>query len=776
MKLTVKCILDVSMIKQDTAVAKELLAEKEPLRVALVRNQTVLVSEAVAIPNQASLAQLVVNISIDYPCDEVPGLYLTIGKNLAEDIFLNVEPMKIWVGPERFKKGVADLSREKIGLPLHVIRRWLLLCREYTITGRVVKRVQRWDPIEQMYVPCDEPVPGAKVEAFDVDCWWFWFKRDLAGTAVTNPDGTFEISFRWCCLLWLPFPRRRWVIDPDLLKQITEAVRPHVGPIPPEILKSPVEFERFLGVSPRGGAGGIASRASEVHVSTTCAKRAVGEPRAASFGKTVSPLSRELAVKPLETGSLVEKIRPLLPRLPCWPFRARDCTPDIVFRVTQECDEEIRVIYDEGPFQARWNIPTNLNVTLLADESSCSLPVCEEPPVGDCLKFMWVNCIGVEDIGTAAGSPDLRGYANPGDSDNPFAGEISIKGRFGAGSTVDYFKVEYAHDAGPFQDLPEEALRSFDRRYWAPPPGSPLGTLATWNKVVFKPDVIDGKVVYKTLRKAEQENPLPAGWPWGYLWNDAITLFRWNSAGLDGDGLYTLRLTGYRWDAGAGKLVDAQIMRTCDITTAPEEKVMVRVDNREKDDPVYRVNEDRPCGSGTIHLCTYEPDCDFRQVVLVRKGEDDMVIGPCDIVELTDNDYIVIHFTAKVPANTQDGHLLAYRMYAHWGEDLMFNAVNAGDPSITLEPDSDLLVGPTYGDTLAGPQMTHRLGLAPTDPEHDRPYWFGGNFKTTIKGSKFTTCAYTLSLRVWKRTIEGCTDPAHVHVNWCSYSFTIKKV
>jgi len=31
-------------------------------------------------------------------------------------------------------------------------------------------------------------------------------------------------------------------------------------------------------------------------------------------------------------------------------------------------------------------------------------------------------------------------------------------------------------------------------------------------------------------------------------------------------------------------------------------------------------------------------------------------------------------------------------------------------------------------------------------------------------------------LHVWKRTIVGCQEPYYVHANWCSYSFTIKKV
>lgn len=777
MKLTMKCMLDLSMLNQDPETAKALLAEKEPLKAALVRNQMVLVSQAISLKRQTDLTKVALSLAVDYPCDEVPGLYLTIGKNLPDEIFLSAEPLKIWISPEKFRDGVADLTKEQVTLPVHLFKRWLLLCREYTITGRVVKRVQRWDPIEQMYVPCDEPVPGAKVEAFDVDCWWFWVKRDLAGSATTNPDGTFEITFRWCCLLWLPILKPRWVIDPELLRQIVEAIKPHIGPIPPEILKSPVAFEQFLGISEQMTATAASPQVTEIRTST-CAKKAMPISRSTTAELSLAAIRKPVAAQTIKADKIIDKIRPLLPLLPCWPFRAKDCTPDIVLRVTQECEGEVNIIYDETPFQTRWNIPTHLNVTLMANEKACAIPVCEEPPAGNCLKFMWVNCTTVQNIGTSAGPPDLRGYANPGSTDNPFCGSIYVKGKFGAGSAVDYFKVQYAYAGGIFKDLPEDHLLAFSRSYWAPPPGSPPGTHATWNNLTFKPEPVDGKIVYKTLRKAEQENPLPAGWLWGYLWNDAITLFRWNSSGLEGDGLYTLRLTGYSWDDVSKKLVNEQVMKTCDIKVAPEEKVMIRIDNRDANDPVYKVNEDRPCGDDTVHLCTYEPDCDFRLIELVRKDDfhNPLPITPCDVIELTDLDYIVIHFKASVPKNTYDGHLLAYSMYAHWGEDLVFDAIDSDGTIINLTADPDTLIGPTYGQTLAGTQLTDRNGRPPADPEHDRPYWFGGNFKTTIKGSKFTTCAYTLVLRVWKRTIENCTAPTYVHVNWCSYSFTIKKI
>jgi hypothetical protein len=349
------------------------------------------------------------------------------------------------------------LTKKKIVLSKYLFRRWIILCRTYTISGRVVKRVWKWDQIEQMYVPCDEPVPGAKVEAYDVDCWWFWWKKDLVGSTVTNPDGTFEIKFKWCCLLWRPILKPAWVIDPDLLKHITEAAIQHVGPIPPEALASPIDFERFLGCTKE-----FIASASQI---SREALRPLVVAKTSSCGEKVTPvipLSRPKGIEFVKQQfiadaspikDLITEIRPLFPHLKCWPFWPKDCSPDIVFTVTQECEGDVNIIYNEGPCQNRWNIPTNLDVTLLANEKACSIPVCEEPPAGDCLKFSWVNCVGVENIGVSAGPPDLRGYTNPESGDNPFCETIHIKGLFGAGSDDDYLKVQYSYNGGIFKDM-----------------------------------------------------------------------------------------------------------------------------------------------------------------------------------------------------------------------------------------------------------------------------------------------------------------------------------
>lgn len=781
MKNSVKFLVDLSEIEKDPELKKELLKEKKPIKAAAVREKRILASTEIDISKVTDISKVAVTLEFDYPGEIIPGVYIMIGPNVPDREFLGIEARKTWVPPKKFVDKIADLSKEKMLIPRYLVKRWFLLCRNFTITGRVVKRIWRWDPVKKTWVFCDEPVPGAKVEAFDVDCWWCWWTKDLVGSAITNPDGTFEIKFRWCCLLWYPLLIHRWAIDPDLLKRLIEAVRPHVGPIPPEILKSPVDFEDFLMREVEPPIGPIPPETGESPM------RMGGAPGGEKAGPTLPlppPGDVEFARERLEVSThalkdLVSKIRPLFPPWPCWPwpFKVRDCSPDIVFRITQKCEGQDRVIRDEGLFQTRWNIPTSLTVTLLASGNACSIPVCVEPPPGDCLKLSWLNCYGVQNIGTSPGPPDLRGYAYPGILDRPFAEIMRIRGLFGAGSDVDYFKVQYSYDGGPFQDLLKPELLSFGRSYWGPPPGSPLSTTPEWRDVYFHAEPVDGRIVYKTLKKAEEENPLPAWWQYGRLWNDFDTLFRWNSEGMsEGDGLYTLRVIGYRWDDAAKKLVNEHVMETCGVHPPQQESVMIRIDNRLKDDPLY-VATGRPCGPGTIHLCTYEPDCDFRKIVHIRKNPAGHIlgtklVGPCDIIEVSNNDDIVIHFDASVPQNKKDGHLLGYHMHAHWGENKVFNVLAYG----SLEKDPDPLFGPTYGATFTGSQGAHRATLAAADPERDRPYWFGGNFKVTVKGDRFETCAYTFKLRVWKRTIVHCTHPKNVHVNWCSYSFTIKKV
>jgi hypothetical protein len=69
-------------------------------------------------------------------------------------------------------------------------------------------------------------------------------------------------------------------------------------------------------------------------------------------------------------------------------------------------------------------------------------------------------------------------------------------------------------------------------------------------------------------------------------------------------------------------------------------------------------------------------------------------------------------------------------------------------------------VGPTYAQALA-------QGAT-------RPYWYGGDYKVTLRGCDFPVCcAYEVRLRAWKRTWNGCQVPEWTHWNRFHNTFTI---
>eukprot|EP01034_Spumella_vulgaris_P035860 gene35860-44220_t len=90
---------------------------------------------------------------------------------------------------------------------------WLYCCRTYTLRGRVVCRRWQYNPATGQWSFCDAPVPGATVEAYDVDRFFFWYHRDLIKSAVTDVNGNFVIRFRWCCLRWRPWLLQSWALE-----------------------------------------------------------------------------------------------------------------------------------------------------------------------------------------------------------------------------------------------------------------------------------------------------------------------------------------------------------------------------------------------------------------------------------------------------------------------------------------------------------------------------------------------------------------------------------
>jgi hypothetical protein len=68
-----------------------------------------------------------------------------------------------------------------------------------------------------------------------------------------------------------------------------------------------------------------------------------------------------------------------------------DCAPDVIFRVTQNCVPSstggAAVVLDETIWDTRWDIPTTLNVTLVAGDNACCVPPSHPCLDGDCLAL-----------------------------------------------------------------------------------------------------------------------------------------------------------------------------------------------------------------------------------------------------------------------------------------------------------------------------------------------------------------------------------------------------
>jgi hypothetical protein len=663
---------------------------------------------------------------------------LLIGPNIGDLELMSIDTLSVEVELARREqagngKQAAAKEQKEFELAAGVLkatvdlyRCWIFCCRTYTIHGRVVCRHWQYDPASGRYRFCDAPVPGATVEAYDVDRLFIWYRRDLIKSAVTDINGNFTIQFRWCCLNWRPWLVKNWALDPELYTQVQGLMASaglRLPPVPPGPDPDPLFLQQ------------VAAEASLAPKARLLAAPAVlDEPLSAESLLAVLPPSAELAA------------------LHIWPWwNQPDCAPDVVFRVTQVCDRQLRVIHNETNAQTRWNIPTTLDVTLLANSQACCLPSCRDPECPECLKVTLVGCTSTDQIGATAGPPDLRGYARTASADDrPFYGSLQIRG--GVGFDVDYFKVQVARNGGPWTDLPVPAFDGFSRAYWDG--SSPVPAPAP----AFTPILKNGQTVMITRRHYEQLHPAIPRFGGSVIWFDYDTLFYFNTlanAGLTPDALYQLRFVGYAADA-ADNLVPGseRILPTCGAQHA--ESVYIRIDNQAMvhapSTPLH------PCGVGTVHSCTNEPDCYIRAICINEGTPGAHCIAACDIVRLKAADTLTVHFSATVPPTVTDGHLGGYSLRAEYGVAQYFDIGTGAHGSFAADPTFE--VGPDYASAL--------MQGAP------RPHWYGGDYKVTLRGVDFPVCcAYILRLRAWKRTTNGCADPRLVHNNEFEIAFTI---
>jgi hypothetical protein len=638
---------------------------------------------------------------------------------------------------------------------------WLRWCRTFTIRGKVL-------------CPDGNPVPGAEVCAFDTDYWWWWSSKQLVGCATTDVTGSFEIKFRWCCgwWPWWWWRYRIWQLEPILadriLKIIKQELKPRKIPIPGPIPDPTIFVELLEGVDMLGPQPEPPDMPA---TSVTAAKAIIQRTQSQQRSILEPTLLDELRLKLKDQLPAIPdldalKLWPWYPWYPWW-----DCTPDITFQVKQNCLGEENVIVDENVWNTRWNIPTTLNVTLVAKDACCI----EQPEEieGDCMVITHACDDPVQYIGGNPTAPlTPAGYKNPGVvakyGDRPYAGVVPISGLFGDLASVDCYEFEWYNDATSTWDpMPPAAAGGFTRVFWGPALG--VGSVG-FHSVPFHFTNVSGRRVIESREHFEASND-PASWGITRFWtSNRYMLMRWITTNIFDDKTYKLRVRSWNLDAG-GNLINPRVLPLCN--TANDNGIILTIDNRFVTSGPTCPNG-HVCGSGTVHTCTAQPDTDFIAVKIIHADSTETNVGACGNVPINDTDLLQIDFMAHDP----DGHLSYYTLVATYGENLVRNLLA---PSILSHPASSLAplpvaapvppasqVGPNYGDLNPSRSARHQGAVAPV--------WHGGALRLRVPAKLAfpLTCCYQLELRAYKRTIVNCEENLLVgHRNLSEYSFMI---
>jgi len=566
---------------------------------------------------------------------------------------------------------------------------WLRWCREFVIRGRVV-------------CPDGSPVPGATVCALDVDWWFLWSSTQQVGCATTDVNGAFEIRFRWCCGYW-PWwwwKNRVWTLDDVLVERVGDV----------------------LAAKPDLQLGRIGNRPSLEAFGGLLAER-TGGPTAtleAADAPALAGLREDLLAKLPQSPELARLH--VWPWWPWWPWW--DCTPDIIFKVTQECEGGLVTIVDETVADTRWDVANPLSVTLVANDACC------RPHDGggdECLVLDSVCGISLASVGgnpgAPAGLPD--GYAV---GDRPFAGTATITKNPGDLLGVDYVELEMFDAASStWVPAPAGAELGFNRHYWEPG-GTPQHIYPA-----FPVLSMSGHRVWET--REHHEAASGATWfpdaGWTRVWMSSnYSLIAYIDTNMFGDGTYTFRVMGWQ-DGGGGTLTNPKVIPVCG--EDDENRFVLTFDNR----VITAVGHDpsHNCGAG-VHTCTLEPDTHISEV---RIGG--VSIDPCDIGKPEGE--VEIFFEVSDP----DGHLSHYSLIGTYGLNQEVDLLPLGTITALSAGTQE---GPTYGQALAQGATS--------------PHWSGGKYRLSIPDAATAfpkPCCYQLELRAYKRTIVSCGSTDH---------------
>jgi len=705
---------------------------EQAIRVVLQLEEGRLQSEVVRLTKSAAKA------TATFKLDRRPSaVSVLVGPESATDEELTgLQTIRADVSPLQLKAG-QEVRLEPIQISPYYWYWWLEWCRWFVIRGRVV-------------CPDGNPVPGATVCAFDSDWWWWWWSRQKVGCATTDINGVFEIQFRWCCgwWPWWWWRYREWRLEPILYERISPLIEGKLrpgGPIPPDPAPDVRIFERL---APQTA---IALRSEqEASVTPHPMLEAISSGR---LEKVRNQLAETLP--PIELGQLR-----LWPWWPWWPWW--DCSPDITFQVTQPCQGRDAVIVNEGLWQTRWDIPTTLNVTLVANEQACCVPPHSGCTDGNCLVLTeacddLVTTIG----GNPAAIPTPAGFENPGlisiYGDRPYAGVVPISGTAECMTGVDYYDFQWSNDNGvTWHDVPPGSDGTVYKTYvqFAP---------LAFPTIAFPATPISGRNVYETLSHYEANNP-PADWGMNRVWigNERDVLMNWQTDALSWpDGTYRLRVRG--WNLVAGNLVNPRILTHC--SSNEENHIVITLDNR-----LVGPGSGHPpsvathiCGGTSVHLCTLEPDTNIFGVTIVHPNAGETPVGPCGVTKINQTDILRVDFFVYDP----DAHLAYYTLVSKYGLNLEVDVL--AQPGLTLAPYPG--VAPVPSAVQVGPDYAAaRLAGAVA------PIWRGGAIRLEVPAHLVfpETCCYQLELYGHKRTIVSCDDSLWGQTNVTEYSFMVE--
>lgn len=663
------------------------------------------------------------------------GLRLVLGpESASEEDLLGLQTINLQLPVNRVTGG--GLKLEPVRISPYYWGWWHWWCRKFTITGRVL-------------CPDGSPVPGATVCAYDVDWFWWWSSKSVVKCATTDASGSFSMTFKWCCGYW-PWwwwRTRFWQLEPRLI----ELIGPQLHRIP--------KFRGLPSPQPQPDFRIFEQLLAEEGTAVNLA-----DPKAALAG--LEDLRGQL-VKSLPAAVELERLR-IWPWWPWWPWR--DCTPDIIFKVTQNCMGVEKVIVNESIFNTRVNIPTSLDVTLIASDACCIPP--DDPPEGNCMVISQACSTLLANIGGNPGAPATPvGYVSPGavsdTGDRPFAENVSISGLFGDTAGVDYYEFEWTKTPAvpaSWDVMPPAAAGGFTRWYWENVPPMTVGP-EDWHSVPFNFVTISGRNVVRSREHYEANNN-PLSWGISRFWvANRDLLMEWLTENNFSDGTYYLRVRG--WDLVAGNLANPRILDLCG--TEDDNFLVLTIDNRLEVDPghVPAATPTHPCGSGTVHTCTLEPDTDFLAVKIIR-GASEINIAACGNEKIQQGDILRIDFIA----DDQHEHLAYYSLSAIYAENLAVDLLNLGG---TLTPlggapvPAALQVGPNYGTAVYGAGSTALSQGAAS------PVWRGGAIRLEVPAASAfpETCCYQLELIAHKRTIVGCGYSLWGHANKSTYALGI---